>query len=275
MTSAHRPTVGRFFVRPPPRVMMGSLTFRDHINKDSVMRLPLSGLGVLLLSGLMLVAMPATAEQIGFRGALRAGDDQLDNTGEYFDEYALELKEGQFVDIAMESDTIDSYLIIVAPDGEQLDNDDYYTNDPTARLIFVARATGSYRILATSFQAGEVGSYQIEGWADNTREDQAIEGALDEDDTISWKGGEYYDSYTLAMRPGEQRVVNLYSDEFETFLTIYTPEGEVVAIHTYPSIYVVDSVQGGDYTVIVTSLNTAEVGSYELNYYEILEDEEQ
>lgn len=227
----------------------------------------------LTLLAMLMFDLPAVAEQVGFRGALRRGDDQLADTGEYYDEYELNLQAGQLVDLTMESDAIDSYLIIVSPSGDQMDSDDYYTNDPTSRLIFIAPENGAYRVLATSYRAGESGAYQIEGWVDNTRQTDSIPGELAEGDEISWKGGEYYDSYTLSLAAGEQRIINLVSAEFDTYMTIYAPDGEVIPVHTYPSVYILDSPEGGAYTIITTSREPMQTGAYALDMYTVVEDE--
>lgn len=221
----------------------------------------------------VLTCTAATAEELNFAGTLNRGDETLEE-GELVDTYKLELKAGTIVDLTMVSDDFDAYLIVVPPEGEQLDNDDAFEDDYNARLHFVARETGTYEILATTSTPGERGKYTITGTTTRCRMVKRQDGELTDKDEFSWVGGEYFDRYTLELKPGEQRAISLDSEDFDTWLTIHTPEGEVILVDGYPTVYILEAgKQGGAYTLVVSSLYSKEVGKYRLEYHAIIKED--
>ena len=94
------------------------------------------------------------------RGSLAAGDQQL-QSGEFADAYERSFPVGQPVQIRMNSTELDPYLIVVPPSGSQQDNDDYVSGQVNAGVDIPAAQAGSYRVMATSYQPGETGSYEL------------------------------------------------------------------------------------------------------------------
>lgn len=91
-------------------------------------------------------------------GMLQEGDDTL-QSGELTDILTLDLEEGQTVQIAMESDDFDPYLILRSPSGEQVDNDDA-GGSTNARLDHLVGESGTWRVSFTSASPGETGRYR-------------------------------------------------------------------------------------------------------------------
>lgn len=80
----------------------------------------------------------------------------------YSDFYIFEGRRGQEVTIEMVSREFDSRLILIAPDGSKLDeNDDISPSNRNARIVATLPETGSYTLLARSSQAGESGNYRL------------------------------------------------------------------------------------------------------------------
>ncbi len=94
-------------------------------------------------------------------GYLETGDKTLDS-GEFVDNYAFIGHAGQLVVIDMFSSEFDPYLILFLPDKSQEDNDDWEGSGEHARLEIILPLDGLYRVSATSFEAGETGSYSLE-----------------------------------------------------------------------------------------------------------------
>lgn len=94
-------------------------------------------------------------------GSLESGDATL-NSGEYADTYTVDVQEGQtiFVDLRATGD-FDPYIIVRAPSGEQFENDDYEGDRTRSRVEEVAGESGAWRVIATSFEPGETGNYDI------------------------------------------------------------------------------------------------------------------
>ena len=118
-------------------------------------------------AGMAAGAEPASAAAATLRiggsdgGQLGASDRRLES-GEYVDEFRFSGRRGQRVSIELGSEAFDTYLILVPPSGEQIDNDDEGNGESTdSRIETALPADGEYRILVTSFQPGETGRYRL------------------------------------------------------------------------------------------------------------------
>ncbi|MFT5353930.1 MAG: hypothetical protein ACI9KE_001130 [Polyangiales bacterium] len=100
---------------------------------------------------------PATGDVV--QGALAAGDSTL-QSGEFRDAYTRSFTPGAPIQIRLDSTQFDPYLIVTSPSGDQSDNDDYQGSRNAGVDIPRAEA-GDYRIVATSYEPGESGSYAL------------------------------------------------------------------------------------------------------------------
>lgn len=101
-----------------------------------------------------------TGDGTPIEGRLEEGDGRL-TSGELSDAYTIELRAGQWLEVAMNSDEVDPYLIVQRPDGEQEENDDAVEGNPAAAVKVEVKAAGQYRVLATTYQPGEQGKYVL------------------------------------------------------------------------------------------------------------------
>ncbi|WP_316430000.1 trypsin-like peptidase domain-containing protein [Leptolyngbya sp. NK1-12] len=79
----------------------------------------------------------------------------------YFNAYTFEGKAGQQVVIEMTSSELDAYLILLAPDGRDVAQDDDGGGGSDARLVTSLPADGTYTVLANTYRAGQTGRYNI------------------------------------------------------------------------------------------------------------------
>ena len=93
-------------------------------------------------------------------GTLSTDDARL-SRGEYRDLYAFDGSTGDSVVIELASSEFDPYLALIPPDGEQIDNDDADGRQDLSRVNLRLRASGRYRILATSYAAEKTGAYRV------------------------------------------------------------------------------------------------------------------
>jgi hypothetical protein len=93
-------------------------------------------------------------------GRLDAGDGQLDD-GEYRDVYVFEGVAGQNVMVDMSSRDFDTWVGIIPPTGEAIENDDFDGRTDLSRIKWTLPETGRYRVVATSYAAGAVGAYEL------------------------------------------------------------------------------------------------------------------
>ena len=96
------------------------------------------------------------------RSGQLSSTDQTLTSGEYRDTYAFQGNEGDAIVIELASTAFDPYLILEQPQGgQQIDNDDAPGNPQASRIELTLRATGRYRILATSYASGKTGAYTL------------------------------------------------------------------------------------------------------------------
>ena len=94
-------------------------------------------------------------------GALEAGDVTL-TSGEYNDTYTYTASGGELVSLRANSTRFDTYLMVRGPNEFTLDNDDLIPNaDINAGVDFTIPTAGEYQFIVTSYQAGEVGGYEL------------------------------------------------------------------------------------------------------------------
>lgn len=121
---------------------------------------------------LMLLGLPQAAradEQVStleygttVSGSLATGDGQLAADGSFFDTYTFEGQEGQRVRLLMTSSRLDSYLILLAPDGRSLIQDDDSGGNLNAQIVYTLPSTGRYTVYANAYSSVQSGEYRLE-----------------------------------------------------------------------------------------------------------------
>ncbi len=203
------------------------------------------------------------------RNWLEAGDATL-SSGEYSDSFTFDGLSGQDAVIDLRSSEFDPYLIVLTPDGEQFENDDYEGEVTRSLVALELTESGTYEVLVTSYQEGETGAYTLhidvgEGveLADVREETGSLASG---DETL--ENGEYIDSYEFTGRPGQRVTIDLRSDDFDTYLILADPVGGQEenddAADSTDSVLALDLSESGTYRVGVTSYEAGETGSYRL-----------
>ncbi|PZO50434.1 MAG: hypothetical protein DCF15_15880 [Phormidesmis priestleyi] len=107
-------------------------------------------------------ASPAKAESLlQVRGTLNAEDLVLED-GSWYDRYVFSGNSGQRVTIVLESQDFDPYLILLDANGKRIsENDDTSRSDRNARLSIELPATGTYTVVANSYEPGKTGGYTL------------------------------------------------------------------------------------------------------------------
>ncbi len=210
------------------------------------------------------------------RGRLQNGDETL-SSGEFFDEYRVQGRAGESLVLDLRSAAFDPYLILIYPDGEQVENDDY-EGDLTRSLVSATLGQdGTYRILVTSYRPGETGGYDLTirgGSGEGGTAFTAASGVRNETGALGpsdaeLRSGEYYDTYTFEGMPGQRVRLELRSTEFDPFLVLQPPRGASIQNDDYEgdltrSVVEADLTEPGTYHVYVTSYAAKEVGRYAL-----------
>ena len=96
------------------------------------------------------------------RGVLAAGDEAFDDESLY-DRHTFLGKGGQQVIISLESQDFDPYLILLDPNERRIsENDDISRNNRNSRLVITLPVTGTYTVVANSYEPNKNGQYALE-----------------------------------------------------------------------------------------------------------------
>ncbi len=103
---------------------------------------------------------PADTALVRESGSLATGDQTL-SSGEFRDAYPTTFAVGQRVRVRVTSTTFDPYVIMRAPSGKQLENDDVSATDTNVSLDIDVTEAGQWTALVTSKRPGESGAYEL------------------------------------------------------------------------------------------------------------------
>lgn len=201
-------------------------------------------------------------------GLLEPGDD-FSGDGPYQDRWTFEATASQRVRVEMSSTDVDSYLILLGPDGRVVStNDDAMGRD--AAITLRPDADGRYTVLATTYgDAPKVGAYRIglkavtgefadPGQAQQISDGQTIEGQLEAGDSATSSGG-FVDVYRYRPAAAGTATLDMTSSVFDSYLTLQDSTGQTLGT---------DDDSGGDrnarltYTVAAGALYRILAGSY-------------
>ncbi|MDT7602263.1 MAG: hypothetical protein QOF61_260 [Acidobacteriota bacterium] len=173
-------------------------------------------------------------------GALSSTDCTLDD-GSFYDVYTFSGTAGQQVAVSM-SASFDTFLFLVAPDGDEIARDDNGAGGTNARIpagtAELARLpqTGTYRIIANSFSAGTTGSYTVTlttGAGNNCPPTamsfgQTVNGTLQIGDCRLPADSSFIDVYTFSGSVGQTISIAMNSSTFDAYLFLLAPGGSIL-----------------------------------------------
>jgi S1-C subfamily serine protease len=230
-------------------------------------------------------ARRVTLNNSPIQGKLDNSSGVLPADNSYFDAYTFEGRAGQQVVIEMNSSEVDSYLILLSPDGRDLAQDDDGAGGSNAKLTTTLPADGLYTVLANSYQPGETGSYNIRLAAASAGSQQAAagsspqqqgrvllqeQGTLGPDAPVLQSDGSHYREYTFQGTAGQTVNISLESTDFDPYLILVGPDGQPVdqnddATPNNPnSALTVTLRANGTYRVIANSYDRTGQGRYTL-----------
>lgn len=173
-------------------------------------------------------------------GALASGDEQL-SSGEFVDNFSFTGTAGDLVELRLSSTAFDPYLMLRGPEGASFDNDDAEPGQTNSAITATLPASGEYRVMVTSYAAGERGSYTLDvagaqvtaqphrsvreqfgagGGGRALEVGTELTGSLDASDR-RLDSGEFYDLYTLTGTPGTPLALRMRSEGFDTLLATF------------------------------------------------------
>jgi len=171
-------------------------------------------------------------------GFIDSEDENDPVDGDLAEPVSLDAQSGTTAEITMESADLDTYLILEAPDGSIVAEDD---DGAGASLNSQIRAqleqTGTYTIWAGTFDGNSVGAYTLSVSEIDLSErpdletiafGETSEGFVDAGDGSDPTYGDLAEGVRLDAQSGTTAVITMQA-EFDTYLVLEGPDGSVVA----------------------------------------------
>lgn len=191
------------------------------------------------------------------------------------DRYTIQGAAGETLEVRMNSDDFDSYLVLQNENGELIaENDD--GDDRNSVISTVLPSSGTYTILATAYESGAVGRYSVSADRVNLTETPILDttGQLDsQTETISSRYFRQGEAYTFSGEAGQSVLISLDSEDFDTYLILQNDRGETLAEDDDGGEEGSNSAlrftlpETGTYRVLVTPFNEGFSGAYDLKVY--------
>jgi hypothetical protein len=213
-------------------------------------------------------------------GNLSATDLRLPS-GELYDVYELQVAAAQEdAAVELESSAFDTFLRVEGPGGQRWENDDH-GGTLSSRVEVPLSQPGTYRIVATSYRAGDTGPYELKVLS--RRDDvgspsaapgpavaeQRFEGQLRRGDT-TLESGEYYDEHRFTWPVGARIRLEVRSADFDTYVIVHPPNGpqrdndDMNPGQSLDAGMELQVDQPGEWRVLVTSYRPNMTGDYTL-----------
>lgn len=118
--------------------------------------------GSFALVALVLAACSIEPLEQTHQGSLSNEDPRHPQDDSFYDAYTFDAKQGFEIELVLESDEFDAFLLLNDPTGEQIaQNDDRDEDDQNSRITIEAPAEGTYTAFANSRSEGETGAYTL------------------------------------------------------------------------------------------------------------------
>ncbi len=92
--------------------------------------------------------------------SLTASDSRSDDR-KYEDSYVFSAEAGQSITVEMTSTAVDTYLTLITPSGESIENDDHQGSTDQSLVQLTLQESGRYRVIASSYAEDETGAYRL------------------------------------------------------------------------------------------------------------------
>ena len=236
--------------------------------------LALVGLSALLCAPAIASAEPRLPAGSDTPGALASGDT-TNARGAFEDGFVVDLTAGQSLKVELRSTDFDAFLSATGPDGATVGEDDDSLGGSNARLNFTATQSGRYRIVASTYQRGQMGDYTLRAdvWVRRplvvARLDlpARAEGNLSDSDARR-PDGQWVKAFRFNAKAADEIEARL-SASFDALLILIAPTGEVVAQADEGGGGTDAKLRAGlpmtgEYTLLVTAPTTGGAGTFQL-----------
>lgn len=184
--------------------------------------------------------------------------------------YTVEASQGERIELELRSDEFDSYLTVYGPSGQTFEDDDSAGNLDSL-LSIVVPEDGVYEVFVSSLGGDSTGAYTLSferlGQAEIIL-DQPGELTNDDERDID---GKYYDVIEFSVSEGDRISIDLMSDDFDAYLTLWV-DGEHVTRDDdggsgSNSRILYTAGQSGRATIYVSTFSAEDLGAYQVSVY--------
>lgn len=221
-------------------------------------------------------------------GRLEDGDRTLASDDSYFDAYTFDAQAGQGITIDLSSSDFDAFLILLDPNGEQIQDDDG-GGGTNARLSLTLPSTGRYTLMANSYEPDETGSYQLRAQLSGTSPRPSpgpstpptrpsapsgtllqVQGQLNDQSQVLETDGSLFNEHIFEGQAGQTVTISLTSNDFDTFLILMDANGDGLDANddfsegNTNSQIVITLPQTGTYRIVVNAYDRTGRGNYVL-----------
>lgn len=219
-------------------------------------------------------------------GQLNSTNEVLED-GSYAQRYRVRLVQGQQVEITLQGDNFDAFLVLFDDDGERVAYDDDSAGGTDARIQFTATKTADYIIVVNSVGEREEGDFALfvehkggnrAGTATPATPSgrmlslgQRVTGTLNAS-SLTASDDTYYDAYLIRGVPNTTVSISLESDDFDAYLVIGLPGDDFESLESDDDgaggtnsrlVYTFKDSQ--TYEIRANTLSEGEMGSYTLS----------
>jgi serine protease Do len=198
--------------------------------------------------------------------------------------YPLKCVGGRTYTIDMRSEEFDSFLRLEDGNGRTIMEDDDSGGGKTghdARIVFKCDKPGDYTIAATSYNRGAKGKFTVTVVHDGAGKDEAVAYLIDktakltrDDPKEKDRGGIcFFKQFPIEMKAGTTYVIQMDSNDFDSYLRLLNPEGKEVAHDDdgakdgLNARLVYRCERAGNYTIITTSSLHPDTGEFRLRVH--------
>ena len=223
----------------------------------------------LLGGGAAAERLALSTEPVEVEGKLDEESSVLPSDNSYFNAYTFEGDAGQRVTIEMDSRDLNSYLILLSPEGDNIAQDDDSAGEKNSRIEVTLPTDGIYTVLANTYGSGETGDYTL---ALSTSGIGPIllkeEGSLGPSSQLLQSDGTPYQEHTFQGRQGQSITIQMESQDFDTFLILVGPDEQVIGQNddassgTQNSVLTVTLPVTGTYRIIANAYEPTSQGNY-------------
>lgn len=204
-------------------------------------------------------------------GTLEGGDEVSPQYGSYWDGIPVAAEAGQILIAALESEDFDPYLELVDGQGRVIGFDDDSGPDVNALLAVRLLQEGTYTLRATSFKPASTGTYRLTYRLAQVDWQQTVSGLLQKGSAQHPEDGSWMEEHPIAARAGQILLASMASSDFDAFLQLLDPEGEVMAWDDdqgggSDALIIAFLPRSGTYTLRANTHKPGEEGAYGLQY---------